>query len=270
MDKVHFDLCGESYIHTDGVAMGPPLGPVLSRIFMAELENTLVPTLSNHLMSWKRYVDDTNCFIKEDSIEHVMSILNGFHPPIQFTYRTESNNRLSFLVVLIIRNGQNIETCVYRKPRNTDIYIHWNSLAPIQWKRSTLKSLVYRSYLICLNDHYLTLELKYLWKVFKEYNNYPYWLITQVFNDVNKIFKQQQRVIIANETATAEESNSKKQIMKLPYAGEKGCSIIKSLKKHLQKTLPANIEADIIHSGTKLSSQLNNIKDQTPFEERTA
>ena len=29
--------------------------------------------------------------------------------------------------------------------------------------------------------------------------------------------------------------------MKLPYAGEKGCSIIKSLKKYLKKTLAANI-----------------------------
>ena len=56
--------------------------------------------------------------------------------------------------------------------------------------------------------------------------------------------------------------------MKLPYAGEKGCSIIKSLKKHLKKTLPANLEADIIYTGTKLSSQLNNIKDPTPFEEQ--
>ena len=56
--------------------------------------------------------------------------------------------------------------------------------------------------------------------------------------------------------------------MKLPYAGEKGCSIIKSLKKHLKKTLPANIEADIIYTGTKLSSQLNNIKDPTLFEEQ--
>ena len=46
---------------------------------------------------------------------------------------------------------------------------------------------------------------------------------------------------MTNETTTAEESNSKKQIMKLPYAGEKGCSIIKSLKKYLKKTLPANI-----------------------------
>ena len=56
--------------------------------------------------------------------------------------------------------------------------------------------------------------------------------------------------------------------MKLPRAGEKGCSIIKSLKKHLKKTFPANIEANIIDTGTKLSSQLNNIKDSTPFEEQ--
>ena len=56
--------------------------------------------------------------------------------------------------------------------------------------------------------------------------------------------------------------------MKLQYAGEKGCSIRKSLKKHLKKILPANIEADIIYTGTKISSQLNNIKDPTPFEEQ--
>ena len=130
------------------------------------------------------------------------------------------------------------------------------------------KNLIYRSYLICSNNHYLTLELKYLRKVSKEYNNYPHWFITQVFNDVNKIFNQQQEVIVTNETRTAEESNSIKQIVNLPYAGEKGCSIIKSLKKHLKKTLPANLEADIIYTGTKLSSQLNNIKDPTPFEEQ--
>ena len=165
--EVHFTLCGESYIQTDGVAMGSPLGPAVSGIFMVELENTLVPTLSNHLKSWKRYVGDTNCLIKEDSIEHVISVLNGFHQFIQFTYETEPNNRLSFRDVLIIRNGQNSETCVYRKPANIGIYIHWNSFAPIQWKRSTLKTSVYCSYLICSNDHYLTLQLKYLRKVFK-------------------------------------------------------------------------------------------------------
>ena len=56
--------------------------------------------------------------------------------------------------------------------------------------------------------------------------------------------------------------------MKLPYAGEKGCSNIKSFKKHLTKTFPAKIEADIIYTRTKLSSRLNNINDPTPFQEQ--
>ena len=76
---VPFTLCGESYIQIDEVAMGSPVGSVLFGIFTVELENTLFPTLSNHLLSWKRYVDSTNCFIKEDLIEHVMLVLNAFH-----------------------------------------------------------------------------------------------------------------------------------------------------------------------------------------------
>ena len=50
--------------------------------------------------------------------------------------------------------------------------------------------------------------------------------------------------------------------MKLPFPGVKGCSIIKSLKKHLKKTLPTNLEASIIYTGRRLSSQLND-KDLT-------
>ena len=69
-----------------------------------------------------------------------MSVLNGFHPSIQFTCETESHKKLLFLDVLIIRDGQSIETCGYRKCTDTDIDIHWNSFAPIQWKRNTLKN----------------------------------------------------------------------------------------------------------------------------------
>ena len=44
---VHFTLCRESSVQTDGVTIGSPLGPVLAGIFMVELENTLV---TNHLV----------------------------------------------------------------------------------------------------------------------------------------------------------------------------------------------------------------------------
>ena len=91
-----------------------------------------------------------------------MSVLNGFHPSIQFTYETEPNNRLSFLDVLIIRNGQRIETCVYGKPTNTDIYILWNFLHQSSGNAAPYKNFSLSFVIDILNDHYLTLELKYL------------------------------------------------------------------------------------------------------------
>ena len=67
---VHFTFDGKTDddVETDGVAIGSPLGPVLSGIFMVELENNLIQTLSEHLACRERYVDDTISFIKNDSI----------------------------------------------------------------------------------------------------------------------------------------------------------------------------------------------------------
>ena len=63
-----------------------------------------------------------------------------------------------------IKTLKHCETRVFRKPTNTDLHIHWQSFAPLQWKHSTLKTLVYRSYIICSNEKYLPSELKYLRK----------------------------------------------------------------------------------------------------------
>ena len=93
--------------------MDLPLDPVLMGIFMVELENTLIYTLSEHLVCWKRYVDDTICFIRNDSIDFVISVLNSFHPSIQLTYETENNDSISFPGIQLLRVGENIETRVF-------------------------------------------------------------------------------------------------------------------------------------------------------------
>ena len=46
-------------VQDDGVAMGLLLGPVLSDIFMIELETSLLPELTVYIQFWKRYVGDT-------------------------------------------------------------------------------------------------------------------------------------------------------------------------------------------------------------------
>ena len=90
-------------MQTDGVAIGSPLGPILAGIFMVKLETTIVPTLDKILLKWKRYVDDTFCFVKIGSVNHILRTLNSLHQNIQFTFEVENDNKLPFLDVLLIR-----------------------------------------------------------------------------------------------------------------------------------------------------------------------
>ena len=106
--NVHFTFRDVVYLQTDGVVMGSPLGPVLAGIFMVDLARSLVPLLTVELSFWKRYVDDTITFVKIGAVDHVLSMLNTFHPNIQFTYETEHNVKLAFLVVMLCRDGENI------------------------------------------------------------------------------------------------------------------------------------------------------------------
>ena len=145
--------------------MGSPLGPVLAGMFMVNLERSLVPLLTAERSFWKRYLDDTITFVKTGTVDHILSVLNNFHPNIQFTYETEYNFKLGFLDVMLCRDGENIVTTVYRKVTNADVYLNWNSFAPHSWKRGTLKTLTQRAYMICSTTELLDIELKYLEKV---------------------------------------------------------------------------------------------------------
>ena len=57
-------------------------------------------------------------------------------------YVLGENNKLSFLDVSLLRNGSNIETTVYRKPRNSNVYLDWKSFALDTWRQGTLKTLI--------------------------------------------------------------------------------------------------------------------------------
>ena len=109
---VHFTLNNEIYVQNDGVVMGSPLGPILANVYMVELENTLVPRLHQHVQKWRGYVDDTFAYVKNESIDYVLTTLNSFHPNISFTYEKENNSQLPFLDVLFIRCGTHLDTTV--------------------------------------------------------------------------------------------------------------------------------------------------------------
>ena len=178
--NVHFSFNKEIYIQIDGVAMGSPLGPVMANIFMVELETTLVSKLEHPVQKWRRFVNNTLVYVKIGSVEDVLSVLNSFPENVKFVYEEKQNTTLPFLDVLFIRDGEKLNTTVYRKDTHNDLYLHWNSFTPVSWKRGTLKSLISRAYMVCSNKTLLEKELKHLKHVFHKINGYPWWVIDQV------------------------------------------------------------------------------------------
>ena len=145
----------------DGVAMGSLLGLVIAGIFMVDLEKNVVPKLSTHMTEWKRYVDDTIAYIKPSYIDYVLSILNSFHKNMKFTFE-EEKDKISFLDVLILRNGSSIETTVYRKFAHNDVYIHSDSFSTNSRKVGTMKTLLLRAFVLCSNEQLLNREVEHL------------------------------------------------------------------------------------------------------------
>ena len=94
---------------------------------MVELERNLLPTLSQYMTSWKRYVDDTISYVNVNCIENILNTLISFHANISFTYEQECDGMISFLDVLIMRKNNTIETTAYRKQTHNDFYLHWDS-----------------------------------------------------------------------------------------------------------------------------------------------
>ena len=189
--------------------------------------------------------------------------LNSYHPNIQFTHEVEENNEITFLDVLIKRlENDQLETSVFRKATNTNIYMNWYSHAPKQWKIGTLRSLIKRSVIICSNQKLLEKELNYLRNVFCRINNYPLKLV----NDVIKKESEKTNNVNNYENEHIEENKDTIQIL-LPYAGTQGNNLINRMKKQLKKYLQQNTKVITIYQGTKLSSQFS-IKDTGSFEHK--
>ena len=101
-------------------------------------------------------------------------------------------------------------------------------------------------------------SLKY---VFRHYNNYPMWVVNQIIKQVEH--KHTQQNLVDNITENNEPSvENKKHLLLLPYHGEKGNYVIKSLKKQVRKLLLKNVKAQVTYMGTKLGTCFN-LKEQS-------
>ncbi|CAF4598635.1 unnamed protein product, partial [Rotaria sp. Silwood2] len=234
--KTHFYFNGQYYLQIDGVAIGSPLGPLLADIYLIHLEQQLMKKLkSNGLVYWKRYVDDTFAIVRNKAnAEKLKTILNSFHPKIQFTYEEEKDNQLSFLDINIthattVRCSQ-FSTTIYRKPSYTGLILKWTSFVPTHYKKSALSSMIYRAIRICSTHSLLHDEFMFIKDVALA-NGYPVNVIEQqIRKTLDRFYAKQNKPEMLPQSNTSktietklssEENTNKKEVLliDIPYVG---------------------------------------------------
>ena len=102
--------------------MGSPLSPVIANIYMEGFEEEALNTAADKPSPWVHYVDDTFVIWPHgpDKLENFHNHLNSLRKSIQFTIEKEEDNHLPFLDLLITKEGNCINTSIYRKATHTD------------------------------------------------------------------------------------------------------------------------------------------------------
>ena len=103
-------------------------------------DNELIPSF------YRRYVNDTLAIMPGlDAAESFRDVLNGLHCIIHFTMELSNHHSIPFIGTLITKNGNKLETQVYRKPTNMGLLLHFQSHTDLRYKKCLIKTMVHRA-----------------------------------------------------------------------------------------------------------------------------
>ena len=178
---------------------------------------------------------------------------------------TLENGMIPFLDVYIQRTNDNkLQLKVHRKSTCSNIYIHWNSFAPTNWKIGTLEGMIRRVHMICTEKDDLDSELAFISDTFSTINGY---LLQVIKRSQEKMKQKLARTDEAtNHAEEATEEEEKNQLyMEAPYAGKQGEKIMSMIVKKM----PESVRPRIVYNGTKLSTFFS-VKDKVRKEHSIA
>ena len=190
--NILFIFDGVRYIQHDGVAMGSPLGPTMASFALDMIEQHFDDYLGMAPSVYKRYVDDVfSMFDSRDDAVTFLHFLNSYEPKLQFTIEYETDGKLPFLDVLVISNGEKIETQWYIKPTNTGLYTPYSSYSPKKYKTNMIRCLYDRAMRICSSINAYKIASNTILKVFRS-NGYSESFILHVEKSCIERHKQRQ------------------------------------------------------------------------------
>ena len=143
------------YKQLQSAAMGSPVSPVITNIYMEYFESIAIPSSPALIKWWFRYVDDVHSVTRKHQANKLQKHLNSIDPHIKFTIKLPETDGLPFLDTMTKLTPNSIESTVYRKPSHTDRYLGYNSnFTPFQqnYLLSTLSSTELNKYVLHLNS----------------------------------------------------------------------------------------------------------------------
>ncbi len=198
IDKYHFMriitmLLNNSYCQYNGkfwkqiwgVATGMSSSVEMSDYTMEDVMEFVEKELGVEPIFSAKYVDDLLYIIDEDEVEYMLTLFNSFDPHMEFTCEYETNGKLPFLDVELMRmESGEIKTKWYRKPSSSDTILNYRSQHTLKQKINVANGLIKR---ICtLTTANPPTENLPLIKEILMKNNYPLFIINKLFNDYLK------------------------------------------------------------------------------------
>jgi hypothetical protein len=149
LDQDFFQFNNKIYLQKEGLPMGAPFLPILAETYIQNIEHNIIiiNILQNYkIIGYYRYVDDVLLVYNKQitDFNNTLKQFNDINPKLQFTIEKEKRQCFNFLDITIIKNPNNIQYSIYRKPTTTDNIIHNTSCHPAEHKMLAISYLIYR------------------------------------------------------------------------------------------------------------------------------
>ena len=150
------------YLQVSGVAMGSRMSPSFSSLYVGWFEETVIfnDAINPHIpyiSNWRRYLDDIffTWSGSETQLKAFHEFMNQMTEHLNFTMSADPNS-MSFLDILIKKDGNTVKTDLFRKSTDRNSLLHGDSFHPRFLKKNLPVSQFNRIRRICSsNEDYL-------------------------------------------------------------------------------------------------------------------
>ena len=125
----------------------------MAEIRVADVENTAFTTYTDPPRTYRHFVDDgIGDFRDKSHWDGFLNFLNSITDDLQYTIECPSQDRILPYMDILIHADKS--TFFYRKPTHTNLYVGYDSCAPLSSKESVVRSLIRRAHILCSPNTY--------------------------------------------------------------------------------------------------------------------